>query len=67
MDKNYDEAARWWKLAAEQGNMSAQYDLGICYYNGHGVERDFEKAMELWRKSAAQGNADAIGMLKMFE
>ena len=67
VEKNYDEAARWWKLSADQGNMSAQYDLGICYYNGHGVERNFEKAMELWHKSAAQGNADAIGMLKMFE
>ena len=42
-------------------------DEGNIIINGYDVKKNFEKAMELWHKSAAQGNADAIGMLKMFE
>ena len=30
----------------------AQYNLGVCYYEGEGVERDFVKAFELFKKAA---------------
>jgi TPR repeat protein len=30
--------------SAERGNTKAQTNLGWCYRNGKGVDRDFEKA-----------------------
>mgnify|MGYP006110907599 CR=1 FL=1 len=34
-------AAKWWKLAAEQGNAPAQFNLGTMYDNGprYDIER----------------------------
>ena len=37
----------------------ARYRLGICYYNGDGVEYDPEKAVELWREDAEKGSSHA--------
>ena len=40
VDQSDDEAAHWYRLAAEQGESAAQCNLGICYdrhcNNGHG-------------------------------
>ena len=52
-------AAKWFRKAAEQGNTGAQFNLGICYLFGHGVEQDFEEAAKWFRKAAEQGNAEA--------
>ena len=34
------EAARWYRLAADQGYPAAQFNLGMAYANGWGVPRD---------------------------
>ena len=44
-------------LAAEDAK--AQYNLGVCYETGRGVEQDIKKAVELFRKAADQGHAMA--------
>ncbi len=44
MPKDYEEAVKWFRKAAEQGHAGAQYHLGICYYKGKGVARDFVEA-----------------------
>ena len=44
---------------ARQGDASAQYRLGVMYYNGQGVEQDYQKALEWYEKSANQGDSDA--------
>ena len=31
----------WWRLAAEQGNVGAQTNLGLMYANGEGVPEDY--------------------------
>ena len=33
-------------MAAEQGDASAQYNVGIFYYYGHGVDRNPEEAIK---------------------
>ena len=33
------EAVRWYRLAAEQGHASAQFNLGVMYARGEGVFR----------------------------
>ena len=44
---------------AEAGDAKAQYDLGICYYEGTGVEKDWGEAVKWFTKSAEQGDAVA--------
>ena len=45
---DYTEAAKWYRKAAEQGNASAQYTLGVCYCSGEGVLRDPVEAYALF-------------------
>jgi Sel1 repeat len=59
------EAARWFRAAAEQGHAEAQNDLGVCFYNGVGVDRDVAEAAKWYRKAADQGYATAQLMLGM--
>ncbi|MBQ1931964.1 MAG: sel1 repeat family protein, partial [Muribaculaceae bacterium] len=44
---------------AEQGNAWAQNNLGDCYYNGRGVDQNYDEAVKWYRKAAKQGNAPA--------
>ncbi len=60
---DYEEAARWCKMAAEAGNPDAQYNLGRLYYNGHGVKQSFEKAAFWYKRAADNGNDWAMGKL----
>ena len=57
--ENYAEAARWYRKAAEQGNVAAQYYLGVCYASGQGVPQDYAEAVKWYRKAAEQGYAKA--------
>lgn len=47
------------KKSAEQGDAKAQNALGACYYNGYGVEKDYQEAVKWYRKAAEQGDASA--------
>ena len=40
------------KKAAEQGDAQAQFKLGICYFNGYGIDKDFKEATYWYRKAA---------------
>lgn len=52
-------AANLYLLAAEQGYVSAQYNLGYMYDKGYGVEQDYREAEKWYRLAAEQGDADA--------
>ena len=45
--------------AAEQGNVDAQFNLGVMYENGRGVRQDYIQAVQWYRKAAEQGIAQA--------
>src|ERR1039457_360923 len=53
------EALKWYRKAAEQGNVRAQYHLGYCYFKGQGVTQDYVEAFRWYREAAEQGDADA--------
>ena len=53
------EAAKWYRLAAEQGNQYAQFNLALLYKNGEGVTQDYKEAVKWYRLAAEQGNAGA--------
>ena len=57
--KDYSEAIKWYRKAAEQGDDTAQNNLGICYENGHGVKQNFSEAIKWYLKSSANGNKNA--------
>ena len=56
---NLEQAASWFRKAADLGDSMAQYNLGVCYSNGHGVEKDDARAFFWFQKSAEQGLAGA--------
>jgi TPR repeat protein len=57
--KNYTEAVKWFRKAAEQGNTNSQMQLGSLYYIGEGVPQDYAESMKWYRKAAEQGDAAA--------
>jgi uncharacterized protein len=54
---DYATALRLIRPLAEQGNASAQSNLGAMYANGLGVAQDYAQAVVWYRKAADQGNA----------
>ena len=58
-NKNYAEAVKWYRKAAEQGHATAQNNLGVCYDRGQGVEKNYTEAAKWYRKAAERGNASA--------
>jgi hypothetical protein len=66
VDKDYEEAMRWYAMAAKQGSAEGQFGLGVCHYFGMGVPKDDEEAIRWYTKAAEQGHAQsqsALGML----
>ena len=57
--RDMDDAAFWYKQAAESGDASAQFKYGLMLLEGKYVEADQEKAEELMKKAADAGNAFA--------
>lgn len=58
-----EECVHWYRRAAVQGHDGAQINLGYCYGNGIGVEKDFSEAIKWTRLAAEQGNIAAQGNL----
>ena len=56
---DYATALRLWQPIAEQGDASAQYNLGVMYEKGRGVTQDYAAAMSWYRKAADQVDASA--------
>ena len=56
---DYATALQEWRPLAEQGNATAQFNLGFMYYNGKGVPHDYAEAFKWWRLAAEQGDAIA--------
>lgn len=57
LDKDYTMAAKWWALAAQQGNSDAVGNLAMCYQLGNGVEADSTTAAKLYIRSIHDGNS----------
>ena len=55
-----ETAVKWWKLAAKQGHVSAQFELGVSYANGQGVKQDNVYAHMWWNIAASSGHKGAV-------
>jgi TPR repeat protein len=54
------EALRWYRLAAEQGEADAQFEVGEAYDTGAGVPADREQATLWFLKAARQSHPYAL-------
>ncbi|MEA2094737.1 MAG: tetratricopeptide repeat protein [Pseudomonadota bacterium] len=54
---DYSTAFREYKALADDGEIVALHNLGVMYYNGSGVHRNYEKAIQCFLKAAEQGIA----------
>ena len=57
VDKNFIEAAKWYRKAAEQGHVKSQNNLGIMYEEGEGVPQDYTQSVYWYRNAAARSAA----------
>lgn len=64
MERDFKETIRWFEKSAELGNVKAQYNLGRCYYLGHGVKQDSGEAEKWFRIAAKHGNKTALVCFK---
>ena len=42
---------------AEQGDVDAQFNLGVTYYRGEGAPQEYQEAVNWFRFAAGHGNA----------
>lgn len=63
--KDRVEAARLYRLAAEQGHSGAQYELGYMHRYGAGVPKDAAEAVRFYRIAAEQGHVEAMMELSL--
>lgn len=52
-------ASLWYKKAADAGSARAQFEMGNRYYDGTGVEIDFQLTEYYWEAAAKQGYTSA--------
>ena len=53
------EAIKWFRLAAQQRDPVAEFNLGVMYSDGEGVPQDNAEAAKWYRLAADQGDARA--------
>ena len=46
---------KWYRLAAKQGEVVAQYNLGVMYDEGKGVKQDYVRAYMWFNLAASKG------------
>ena len=54
VERDYEEAVKWYRLAAEQGNSRGQCALGKMYELGKGVKRNKKEALKWYCLAAEQ-------------
>jgi TPR repeat protein len=60
---DWDKAAHYARLGADQNNALAEVELGRMYLTGHGVPKDDAAGIVLIRRAAAQQDASAMALL----
>ena len=64
---DYSKAFHYFKLAADQGHVESQVNLGQLFANGWGKEQNIERARETFHSVAAQGHPDGYYNLAKLE
>ena len=59
VERNYEAAVKWYRLAMSHGDAEATSNLGVMYAKGNGVKKDVAESIRLYRLAAAKGDAGA--------
>ncbi|MBR4221013.1 MAG: sel1 repeat family protein, partial [Victivallales bacterium] len=63
-DVDEKEAFKYYKYAADNGDIASCYAVGMRYFYGIGTEKDKEAAKDYWTRAAGKGNEEAALKLK---
>ncbi|SVD93974.1 uncharacterized protein METZ01_LOCUS446828 [marine metagenome] len=66
---DYQEALKWYQLAADQGIVNAFVSLGRMYHDGRGIPKDSKEASKWFRLAAEKGSAggqEFLGLMYQF-
>jgi len=58
--QEFPEAMKWYRKAAEQGVVAAQYSLGTMYHRGDGVTKNLFTTYAWYTIAAANGHTLAV-------
>ncbi len=61
----FTEAAQIWSPLADQGSAIAQSSLGLLYYSGSGVRKDYRRARKLFLEAAKRNVPEAQMFLSL--
>jgi hypothetical protein len=64
VEKDFVQAAKWYRKASEQGYVLAQYYLGDCYANGDGVAKDLIEAYAYWNQGTVEYSRRKLAALE---
>ena len=64
--QDYKTAVKWYRLAAEQGYVDAQFSVGNAYGKGKGVPQDYKTAVKWHTLAAEQGYARSQSLLGLW-
>ncbi len=56
---DYETAFKLWKPLAKNGDAEAENYMGVHYYTGLGVSRDFSRAIQWYESAAVKGHPGA--------
>ncbi len=65
-----NKAVEYYSMAAEQGDVRAEYALGVLYFNGNGVPQNYYTALDFFKRAANKNNGRAcndIGLMYQYE
>ena len=65
--KRYVESYKWYKAAADLGNESGMYSVGVAYLEGYGVNIDRKEARKWFQKSLDNGCPEAKKALEIMD
>ena len=63
-EKNPQKAERLFREAADLGDATALYNLGVCLEHGLGCDKNLEEAVMWYRRAAEQGHEGAKAALQ---
>lgn len=66
LKRDRPKAVELYQIAAKHDNHNAEYNLGMAYDFGYGVEIDYVKAVYWYRRAAEHGIAEAMTNLASF-
>src|SRR4051794_33514309 len=58
-DRNAEQAIKFFRLAADKGNLDAMRHLGYVHALGQGVEQNYDAATDWYNKAANAGDVKA--------